>query len=91
MPDKAKQEAAADAPVERSKQERPLPKAENFDITIDFGPHQAKLSVDGVTMGALSDPDKIGRAIGQDIAPHIKAMLEAEERNHVDDSGTESV
>jgi hypothetical protein len=66
----------------RDLEDRPLPKAEKFEITIDFGPHQAKLEVDGATMSALDDPDKIGRAIGQDIAPHIKSMLEAEDRNH---------
>lgn len=66
--------------ITRDKVDRPLPKAEVFDITIDFGPHQAKTSVaatDG--NGNLS---RLIIAINDSIKPHIKAMLEAEERNH---------
>ena len=71
--------------LERQAQEkRPLPKAEKFDITIDFGPHQTKLSIDAATIGGLntSKGGKIARAVGEEIEPHIIAMLEAEERNH---------
>jgi hypothetical protein len=71
--------------IERQDQERrPLPKAEKFDITIDFGPHQAKILLDGATLGGLntSEGGKIARAVGDEIEPHIIAMLAAEERNH---------
>lgn len=68
----------------RDEEKRPLPKAETFEITIDFGPHQAKLSIDGATIGGLNTTEggKIARAVGEEIEPHIIAMLKAEERNH---------
>jgi hypothetical protein len=68
----------------QDEEKRPLPKAEKFDITIDFGPHQAKLSIDADTLGGLntSEGGKIARAVGEEIEPHIIAMLAAEERNH---------
>jgi hypothetical protein len=79
--------------IDRSKQDRPLPKAEVFDITINFGPHQAKLKLDAATLSALDTVEgdnRLGRAIGIEIEPHIVAMLEAEEKMHVDDRGTEN-
>ena len=60
----------------QDQEKRPLPKAETFDITIDFGPHQAKLSVKGDN--AIEVIDEAYR----EMKPHIEAMLEAEERNH---------
>ena len=62
----------------RDQEKRPLPKAEKFDITIDFGPHQAKLSIPVEDMRG----DKPEFVIGERIGHHIEAMLKAEERNH---------
>lgn len=63
--------------------DRPLPKAEKFEITIDFGPHQAKLSI----RPDVGSADEIAAWIGKQLEPHIKSMLAAEEKNHADSAG----
>lgn len=56
-----------------------------FNITIDFGNHQAKFQMDAGSLMALNtakEDGAIGRAIGEEIAPHAKTMFDAEERSN---------
>ena len=63
---------------ELARQDAEAERPNKFDITIDFGPHQAKLKFD---KAALRSAKSISAEIGKEIELHINAMLEAEERN----------
>ncbi|MFL6728071.1 MAG: hypothetical protein ACJ8FS_16385 [Sphingomicrobium sp.] len=51
--------------------------ATTFDVTIDFGRHQAKLTFDKDEMRSAK---RMSGRIAGEIEPHIQAMLDAEDR-----------
>lgn len=58
-----------------------LEPATKFDITIQFGPHQLKLTVDTEVISG-SDEEAIAHYLAEHMAPHVAAMLKAEEETH---------
>ena len=79
MPNPSELERVEQEKAEKRKTELPAPT--KFDVTIDFGRHQVKFTVDTEVI-AGSDDEAIAHYVAEHIAPHLSEMFKAEERTH---------